>query len=204
MDDFYIDGHGSSEFGARLLAEYSVGGVSIERDRVQPAQGLHFIPCGTLHADYENYKEELRWMREHGIYGVKIHPEFQHFALNDARMFLMYEEMERTDMFLIAHMGDPRVDVSGPAHMLPIAETFPKLRCIASHLGNWGDWDVEKIRPLAQLPNGQPLTLEDGGWTMTACLSWEDCSVTAIGMVVLEEDAEEGSCRFTLRLEKTG
>ena len=57
---------------------------------------------------------------------------------------------------------------------------------------------------LAQLSNGQPLTLEDGGWTMTACLSWEDCSVTAIGMVVLEEDAEEGTCRFTLRLEKTG
>lgn len=92
-------------------------------------------------------------MRDHGIHGVKIHPEFQHFALDDARMFLMYEEMEKTDMFLIAHMGDPRVDVSGPSHMLPIAETFPRLRCIASHLGNWGDWDVEKIRPLAQLPN---------------------------------------------------
>lgn len=56
---------------------------------------------------------------------------------------------------------------------------------------------------MAQLPNGQPLTLEDGGWTMTACLTWEDCIVTAIGMVALEEDAEEGTCHFTLRLEKT-
>ena len=112
-----------------------------------------FLPCGTLHADYENYKAELRWLRDHGVHGVKIHPEFQHFTLDDARMFLVYEEMEKTDMFLIAHMGDPRVDVSGPSHMLPIAETFPKLRCIASHLGNWGDWDVKKIRPLAKLPN---------------------------------------------------
>ena len=56
---------------------------------------------------------------------------------------------------------------------------------------------------LGQLSNGQPLTLEDGGWTMTACLTWEDCIVTAIGMVALEEDAEEGTCQFTLRLEKT-
>ena len=56
---------------------------------------------------------------------------------------------------------------------------------------------------LGQLSNGQPLILEDGGWTMTACLTWEGCSVTAIGMVVLEEDAEEGTCQFTLRLEKT-
>ena len=112
-----------------------------------------FIPCGTLHAEYEGYRGELRWMRDHGIHGVKLHPEFQHFALDDARLFPMYEEMEKLDMFLIAHMGDPRVDVSGPAHMLPIARAFPKLRCIAAHLGNWGDWDVEKIRSLAQLPN---------------------------------------------------
>lgn len=92
-------------------------------------------------------------MREHGMYGVKLHPEFQHFPLNDERLYPMFEEMERQDMFLIAHMGDPRVDVSGPRHMIPIAETFPKLRCIAAHLGNWGDWDIEKIRPLAKLPN---------------------------------------------------
>ena len=111
------------------------------------------IPCGTLHAGYEGYREELQWMREHGIYGVKLHPEFQHFALDDPRLFPMYEEMERTDMFLIAHMGDPRVNVSGPTRMEPIARTFPKLRCIAAHLGNWGDWDIEKIRPLAKLPN---------------------------------------------------
>ena len=112
-----------------------------------------FIPCGTLHAGYENYKEELRWMREHGMYGVKIHPEFQHFVLDDERLFPMFEEMERNDMFLIAHMGDPRVNVSGPRRMLPIAETFPRLRCIAAHLGNWGDWDIEKIRPLAKKEN---------------------------------------------------
>ena len=39
------------------------------------------------------------------MFGVKIHPEFQHFALDDARLFPMYEEMARHDMFLIAHMG---------------------------------------------------------------------------------------------------
>ena len=29
----------------------------------------------------------------------------------------------------------------------------PKLRCIATHLGNWGEWVPELIRPLAALPN---------------------------------------------------
>lgn len=121
--------------------------------QAEAEQYPQFIPCGTLHAGFAGYREELLWMREHGMYGVKIHPEFQHFTLDDPRMFPMYEEMERHDMFLIAHMGDPRVDLSGPHRMLPIAEAFPKLRCIAAHLGNWGDWDIGKIRPLTRLPN---------------------------------------------------
>jgi len=119
----------------------------------QTASHRKLLPCGTLHAGFEGFREELRWMREHGIFGVKIHPEFQHFVLDDPRLFPMFEEMERQDMFLIAHMGDPRVNVSGPKRLLPVAQTFPKLRCIAAHLGNWGDWDVEKVRPIARLDN---------------------------------------------------
>ena len=113
-----------------------------------------FIPCGTLHAEYENFEAELQWMREHGIYGVKLHPEFQSFVLNDKRLFPMFEEMAAHDMFLISHTGDPRVEVSGPERMYEIAKTFPKLRCIATHLGNWGAWgDMDRIRPMAELPN---------------------------------------------------
>lgn len=66
-----------------------------------------FIPCGTLHAEYENFEEELAWMRAHGIYGIKLHPEFQHFVLDDRRLFPMFEEMAAHDMFLISHMGTP-------------------------------------------------------------------------------------------------
>ena len=112
-----------------------------------------FLPCGTLHVGFENYREELRWLRDHGIHGAKLHPEFQHFALDDPRLFPMYEEMERNDMFLVAHMGDPRTDYSGPRHMIPIVETFPRLRCIACHFGNWGDWRLEAVEPLLKYDN---------------------------------------------------
>ena len=47
MDDFYVDARGSSEFGARLLASYTVGGPSITRSRVQPGAGLRFVPAGS-------------------------------------------------------------------------------------------------------------------------------------------------------------
>ena len=47
MDDFFVDGRGSSEFGARLLASYSIGGASLNRSRVQPTAGMRFIPAGS-------------------------------------------------------------------------------------------------------------------------------------------------------------
>lgn len=47
MDDFFVGGHGSSEYGAWLLASYTVSGVGIERQRVQPTAGLRFVPAGS-------------------------------------------------------------------------------------------------------------------------------------------------------------
>lgn len=47
MDDFFVDGRGSSEFGARLLASYSIGGASLTRSRIQPAAGMRFVPAGS-------------------------------------------------------------------------------------------------------------------------------------------------------------
>lgn len=47
MDDFFVDGRGASEFGARLLASYSVGGAAIERQRVRPSAGMRFVPAGS-------------------------------------------------------------------------------------------------------------------------------------------------------------
>lgn len=47
MDDFFVDGRGSSEFGARLLASYSIGGASLSRSRIQPTAGMRFIPAGS-------------------------------------------------------------------------------------------------------------------------------------------------------------
>ena len=47
MDDFFVDGRGSSEFGARLLASYSIGGASLTRSRIRPTAGMRFIPAGS-------------------------------------------------------------------------------------------------------------------------------------------------------------
>ena len=45
--EFYIDGKPGSDFGALLLASYSVGSVSLTRGRVVPSVGQRFTPGAT-------------------------------------------------------------------------------------------------------------------------------------------------------------
>lgn len=110
------------------------------------------IGLGTIHEDYEDFVQELDFLQQNHIHGIKIHPDFQKFDLDAPPMLAIYEEMAARDMFLIAHIGDPRYDWSHPRRLARVAKLFPSLRCIAAHFGGWGVWPLgEEL--LAGLPN---------------------------------------------------
>ena len=81
----------------------------------QAREHPQLIPCGTLHAEYEGFREELAWMRENGIFGVKLHPEFQHFVLDDERLFPMFEDGAPGHVPHCPHGGPPGERLRPPA-----------------------------------------------------------------------------------------
>ncbi len=99
------------------------------------------LPVGTLHKDFSDFSQELERLSQAGVKGIKLHPDFQKFCLDDEAMFPAYEEMGERGMFLISHTGDYRYPYSQPHRMARIAKMFPKLRCIAAHCGGWMQWD---------------------------------------------------------------
>ena len=111
-----------------------------------------FIGLGTMHEDYEDFVRELAFLRENGIHGIKLHPDFQKFPIDAEKMLPIYEEMEARDMFLLVHTGDPRYDYSHPSRLARVARLFPRLRCIGAHFGGWGVWPLGQ-EELADLPN---------------------------------------------------
>ena len=109
------------------------------------------IGLGTMHPEYENFQEEMHWLKSHGIYGIKLHPDFQHFAINDERMMDFYEFLAEEHMFLLTHSGDHRYSFSNPDKVADVAKRFPKLKMIAAHFGGWSEWD--KSLHILNLPN---------------------------------------------------
>ncbi len=99
------------------------------------------IGFGTLHQDYEPVEKEVKRIIELGLKGIKLHPDFQHFAIDDPAMFRIYEQIEGK-LPLLIHVGDTKTQYSKPAQLAKVMELFPKLTVIAAHMGGYSEWEL--------------------------------------------------------------
>lgn len=103
-------------------------------------QHKEFHGFGSVHADMEDILGEVEFIKRLGLKGIKIHPDTQHFAIDDKRLYPMYD-MLGEDMPLVVHCGDPRYDYSSPERLRRVLDDFPKLKVVGAHLGGWSMFD---------------------------------------------------------------
>lgn len=157
--DFYqLDGGGMNGSAKMLLSQGDKAGidkfvilpVGMRPDRVrhvndfiltQVAEQPRFIGFGTVHAAMEQLTDEVEYIIDKGLRGIKMHPDFQEFNIDDERLFPVYE-MIQGKLPVIFHMGDPRYDCSHPARLRKILEQFPRLRVIAAHFGGYSMYET--------------------------------------------------------------
>ena len=155
IQDFYgIGGAGMNGTVSMLRSRGAEAGISqfvilpvaVHSDRTrhindfilqQTALYDDFIGFGTVHAEMENIAEEAQYIMDSGLRGVKMHPDTQRFAIDDPRLFPMYEAISG-HIPVILHMGDHRYDYSQPFRLRRVLELFPKLDAIAAHFGGYG------------------------------------------------------------------
>ena len=157
--DFYqIDGGGMDgtvemlrDRGARAgIEQYVVLPVSNTPQHVQSINDFiesqtklydDFIGFGTLHAEMYGLMDELERIWNMGLHGIKMHPDSQRFAIDDLRLFPLYEEIQGKIPVML-HMGDQRYDYSHPIKLRRILDLFPKLDAIAAHFGGYSMQDT--------------------------------------------------------------
>lgn len=116
--------------------------VEIQKDGI--------ISFGSIHPEYKQWESELNRIKSLGLKGLKLHPDYQHFFVDDKKMFPIYGLAEKLGLILVFHAG---VDIGlpEPYHCTPdrlskIIETFPDLKIVAAHMGGYNYWDdVEKF-----------------------------------------------------------
>lgn len=105
-----------------------------------------FVGFGAMHPDHPEMEKELDRILSLGLKGVKLHPDFQHFCLDDLNAVKLFEAMAERNLALLVHTGDKRYPYSQPERMARALDRVPRLRAICAHLGGWSVWsDAWKI-----------------------------------------------------------
>ncbi len=129
----------------RYAAEHQ---ASLETDR--PAGADNILSFGSLHPDCEDYKAELNEIKNLGLKGIKLHPDYQDTYFNDIRYKRIISYATELGLIISVHAGvDPKCpdDVHCTPQMAAevIREVRPE-KLVLAHMGGNEMWDqVEEL-----------------------------------------------------------
>lgn len=108
------------------------------------------VPFPSVHPSDKNAIDHIKQIKSAGFKGIKMHPYYQEFILNEDRMNPIYEQICQQNMILVVHTGYDiafeHVDKAGPARILDVITRYPDLKIITTHMGAWEQWDqAEKL-----------------------------------------------------------
>ena len=123
----------------RSIFEWS---KSITSERIIPFPSIHPSDPEVLH--------QIDAIARQGFKGIKMHPYYQDFVLDEQRMLPLYERISERALILLVHTGFDiafeRKRIADPERIVRIVEDFPDLKLVTSHFGAWEDWQqVEKM-----------------------------------------------------------
>lgn len=101
-----------------------------------------FVGFGSLHPSMsaKEADEEIKRMAQIGLMGIKLHPDFQEFNIDDKHAMELYEVIDGRFPILF-HTGDKRYSYSSPHRLAAAAKRFPRQKMIGAHFGGWSEWE---------------------------------------------------------------
>ncbi len=153
---------------ASVMAEWGISGAVVHSIATKPSQHLvannwaasiksdHIFPFGSVHPDGEDALEELERIKALGLYGVKLHPDYQGFYVDEERLFPLYRKCGELGLPILFHAGvDPVSDTvhCSPARAVTALKAAPDTIMIMAHMGGNQMWDQVEELLAGQYPN---------------------------------------------------
>lgn len=147
----YMDAHGidrsvvlSIATKPSQTAKINAWAESIADDRL--------IPFGALYPLCDSWKADIDDIVARGFKGIKLHPEYQDFYVDDERLFPVYEYAFSKGLIILWHAGYDPIGVppyrSNPRRFAALAGRFDGAKMVIAHLGGQEQW-VETAEFLA-------------------------------------------------------
>lgn len=128
-------------------------------DWCESIRSERIIPLPSVHPADPDRFDQLQQIKDQGFVGLKMHPYYQDFFLDDEELLELYGKIKELGLLLVMHtgydIGYPRIKRADPARILNMLQLVPGLRLITTHLGGWDEW--EDVRSLL---TGLPIYME--------------------------------------------
>jgi predicted TIM-barrel fold metal-dependent hydrolase len=105
------------------------------------------ISFGGIHPDNEDYREKLDKIKERGLPGIKLHPDYQDTFIDDSRMVAIIQYASEIGLIVIIHAGLD-IGLPDPIHCTPkrSANMLSQIenenaKIVFAHLGGYQNWD---------------------------------------------------------------
>lgn len=103
------------------------------------------LSFGGIHPDSEDYKGELNRIKELGLPGIKLHPDYQGVMIDDVRYMNIIEYADTLGMIIMVHAGID-IGLPEPVHCPPdkarkVLDALHPKKLVLAHMGGWKQWD---------------------------------------------------------------
>ena len=104
------------------------------------------LSFGGIHPDSEDYKKELRLIKQMGLPGIKLHPDYQGVMIDDIRFMHIIEYAAELDLIVSTHAGldngFPDLIHCPPDRMRRVIDTIKPEKFVVAHYGGWMQWEL--------------------------------------------------------------
>ncbi len=103
------------------------------------------IPFGSVFPGSETWSYQLDRLKEAGIKGIKLHPEYQGFFVDSDEALEIFKKCGKLGLIVQFHSGEDEA-YPPPAHATPdrvnrICKMCPDTKFVAAHLGGYNMWE---------------------------------------------------------------
>jgi len=115
----------------------------LEWSQANESDRLVMLP--SVHPASPEVVGQVRRVAGAGLRGIKLHPYYQGFEIDEPRLFPVYEAAQELGLVVVCHGGFdiayPHTRVADPVRARRVIDAFPALKLVVAHLGGWEDWD---------------------------------------------------------------
>jgi len=103
------------------------------------------IPFPSFHPYDPDFKHRIDAIKREGFKGIKFHPYYQNFTIDEKKLIPIYEKICDENLILVMHTGFdfafPLTKIADPEKIFTIIKKFPSIKLVTTHLGAWKQWD---------------------------------------------------------------